>query len=60
MNVTKKIYTDKGMAGKVGFIRVPAVPLSFPKKRLFAVTCGSEACVASAGYSNVPWETYLY
>ena len=39
--------TDKGTAGKVGFIRVPAVPLSFPEKRLFAVTCGSGACVAS-------------
>lgn len=51
---------DKGTAGKVGFIRVPAMPLSFPEKRLFAVTCGSEACVASAGYSNVPWEKYLY
>ncbi len=52
--------TDKGTAGKVGFIRAPAVPLSVPKKRLFAVTCGSGACVASGGYSNVPWETYLY
>ena len=39
--------TDKGTAGKVGFIRVPTVPLSFPEKRLFAVTCGSGACVAS-------------
>ena len=28
---------------------MPAVPLSFPEKRLFAVTCGSEACVASGG-----------
>ena len=52
--------TDKGTAGKVGFIRVPAVPLSFPEKRLFAVTCGSEACVASGGYSNVPQETLGY
>ena len=34
-----------------GFIRVPAVPLSFPEKRLFAVTYGSGARVASAGYS---------
>jgi hypothetical protein len=25
-------FTDKGTAGKVGFIRVPAVPLSFPLK----------------------------
>lgn len=52
--------TDKGTAGKVGFIRVPAAPLSFPEKRLFAVTCGSYAGFTSAGYSNVPWETYLY
>lgn len=52
--------TDKGTAGKVGFIRVPVVPLSFPEKRLFAVTCGSGACVASGGYSKEPWETYLY
>lgn len=29
-------------------------PLSFPEKRLFAVTCGSGARVASGGYSNVP------
>lgn len=28
---------DKGTADKVGFIRVSAVPLSFPEKRLFAV-----------------------
>lgn len=46
--------TDKGTADKVGFIRMPAVPLSFPEKRLFAVTNGSEACAAAAGYSNVP------
>jgi len=40
-------FTDKGTAGKVGFIRVPAVPLSFPEKRLFTAICGSKACVAS-------------
>lgn len=51
-------FTDKGTAGKVGFIRVPAVPLSFPEKRLFAVNYGSGACVASGVYRNVPWETY--
>ncbi|KAA5449819.1 MULTISPECIES: hypothetical protein [Bacteroides] len=36
-----------------------AFVLSF-KKRLFAVTCGSGACVASTGYSNVPRETLGY
>lgn len=51
---------DKGTAGKVGFIRVPAVPLSFPARRLFAVISGSEACAASGDYSNVPRETLGY
>lgn len=37
---------------------MPAVPLSFPEKRLFVVNCGSGACVASGVYRNVPWKTY--
>lgn len=31
----------------VGLVRVPAMLLSFPEKRLFAAIYGSEACVAS-------------
>ena len=52
--------TDKGTAGTRINPTLPAVPLSFPEKRLFAVTCGSGACVASGGYSNVPQETLGY
>ena len=60
MTVLELLVYDEGTAGKVGFIRVPAVPLSFPEKRLFAVTYRSGACVASGGYSNVPQETLGY
>lgn len=34
--------------GRAGFIRMPAIPLSFPEKRLFAADCGSAASGVAA------------